>query len=75
MEVVLSGKGQLVIPARLRRRLGLKKGSRVFIEEEEGIIKLVPRTSVRDLAGCWKSLNLDLQEIRREIERDRDTDR
>ena len=75
MEVVLSEKGQLVIPAEIRRRLGLKKGSKVFIEEEEGIIKLVPKTSVRDLCGCWSSLDLDLKEIQREIEQDREADR
>jgi len=74
MEIVLSEKGQLVIPVHIRRMLGLRKGSKVFIEVEEGIIKLLPRTSVRDLCGCWKSLNLDMKEIQLEIERDREAD-
>ncbi len=32
----VSSKGQLVIPARLRRRLGVRKGTRVSFLEDQG---------------------------------------
>ena len=37
-------KGQLVIPSKMRRRFGIKPGTRVnFFEEEDGI-KIIPMT-------------------------------
>lgn len=46
MEVgYVTTKGQLVIPSKLRRRFGIKPGTRVnFFEEGDGI-KIVPVTS------------------------------
>lgn len=38
-------KGQIVIPAKLRKQIGLKTGSRVFIEEKQGDIIIHPATS------------------------------
>ena len=35
-------KGQVVIPVKLRRKMGLKKGMRVFVEEKNGDIILHP---------------------------------
>jgi len=41
----VTSKGQLVIPSKLRRKFGIKPGTRVnFFEEEDGI-KIVPLTS------------------------------
>ena len=37
-------KGQVVIPARLRRKVGLKKGTRVYMEELNGDIIIHPAT-------------------------------
>lgn len=46
MEVgYVTSKGQLVIPSKMRRRFGIKPGTRVnFFEEEDGI-KIIPMTS------------------------------
>jgi AbrB family looped-hinge helix DNA binding protein len=46
MEVgYVTSKGQLVIPSKLRRRFGIKPGTRInFFEEGDGI-KIVPLTS------------------------------
>lgn len=44
--VTVTSKGQLVIPARLRRRYGIKKGTRVAILEEENRLILQPLTAV-----------------------------
>jgi AbrB family looped-hinge helix DNA binding protein len=41
----VTSKGQLVIPSKLRRRFGIKPGTRInFFEEEDGI-KIIPVTS------------------------------
>ena len=40
----VTSKGQLVIPSKLRRKFGIKPGTRVnFFEEEDGI-KIIPVT-------------------------------
>lgn len=46
MEVgYVTSKGQFVIPSRLRRRYGIKSGTRLNIYEEEDGIKLIPVTA------------------------------
>jgi AbrB family looped-hinge helix DNA binding protein len=45
MEVgYVTSKGQLVIPSKLRRRFGIKAGTRVNFYEEKDGIKIVPVT-------------------------------
>ncbi len=41
---VVTTKGQLVIPVRLRRRYGIKRGTKVTFVEEKGRIILQPVT-------------------------------
>ena len=50
---VVTTKGQLVIPARLRRRFGIKKGTRVTFVESGGhmIVQPVTRAFIRALRG------------------------
>jgi AbrB family looped-hinge helix DNA binding protein len=50
---VVTTKGQLVIPARLRRRLGIKKGTRITFTEDAGriIVQPVTREFIRGLRG------------------------
>jgi AbrB family looped-hinge helix DNA binding protein len=50
-------KGQLVIPARIRRRFGIKAGTRIRFVERDGEIVLQPVTSaaIRGLCGILKS--------------------
>lgn len=49
-------RGQLVIPARLRRRLGIRIGTLVSFHEERGRIVLQPITPefIRSLRGSLK---------------------
>jgi len=49
----ITTKGQLVIPARLRRKYALKKGTRVAIGEDNGRLILQPITPafIRSLQG------------------------
>ena len=42
MQTTLSSKGQIVLPAPMRRVLGLKARSRVLIEERDGGIFIQP---------------------------------
>src|SRR3990172_6785806 len=46
-------KGQVVIPARLRRKFGIKKGTQVYLYERDGEIVIKPITdeSIRSMAG------------------------
>lgn len=50
-------KGQLVIPARIRRRYGIKTGTRIRFLEREGEIILQPITgaAIRSLRGVLRS--------------------
>ena len=49
-------KGQVLIPAPLRRKYGIKKGTRIIVTEEKGRIVLEPVTPgyIRSLRGIAK---------------------
>lgn len=54
--LLVSSKGQIVLPAALRRRLGMGAGARLdAVEEADGlklrVVRPVPRTDVLRLAG------------------------
>jgi len=53
MQAVVTTKGQIVIPSKLRRRFNIKKGTRVYIEEgeDEIIIKPVTPEYLKNIAG------------------------
>ena len=55
----MSTKGQVIIPARLRKKYGLKKGKKVVFMEEQGYIKVLPPTDLRSLCGSWPDLDVD----------------
>ncbi len=52
----VTSKGQVTIPAKVRKRLGLDAGDRVqFVETREGEFSIVPATgSVRELKGLFR---------------------
>ncbi len=68
----VTSKGQLVIPARLRRRFGIKKGTLISFIEDNGriIVQPVTREFIRGLRGSLKgqpsALDVLLQERKRE---------
>ena len=58
--LLVSSKGQIVLPAALRRRLGMGAGARLEVIEEPDGLKLrvarpVPPADMRDLAGMVKA--------------------
>ena len=70
----VTSKGQVVIPARLRRRLGIRKGTKVhFIEDGDRLI-LQPVTVefIRSLQGSLKGHPSVLDKLLAERRRERD---
>ena len=53
-KVKLSAKGQIVIPARIRKELGLSEGDRLFIERRQGEVILKPVVKLSELRGIDK---------------------
>lgn len=53
---VVSSKGQIVIPAALRQKLGIKTGTRLAIRSEENqlILQPITREFIGSLVGCCK---------------------
>ena len=46
MEITLSSKGQIVLPAHVRRRLKLKKRAKLELEERDGGVFLRPADNI-----------------------------
>jgi AbrB family looped-hinge helix DNA binding protein len=66
---VISSKGQIVIPANLRKRYRLQEGSTVVFQEERGRLVLEPSNyeAIYALQGSLREfpLEADLEEARR----------
>ena len=61
LSATVTSKGQLVIPAELRRKSGIKQGTKVhFLEDELGRIVLQPATEeyLDRLRGCLSGGNM-----------------
>jgi AbrB family looped-hinge helix DNA binding protein len=58
MEAVATTKGQIVIPAAIRRQLGIREGTRIQIEVDEVnrrlILTPITRDYIRSLRGSLK---------------------
>ena len=67
-------KGQLVVPARLRRRYGIKPGTKIcFIERDSEILfKPVTREYIRSVCGMLKSETSATEELLKERAKDRE---
>ncbi len=65
MEVRLGEKGRIVIPAPIRRSMGLQPGDKLTVEALKGEIKLKLSASLRakDLRGVAMIESVDLEEI------------
>lgn len=66
-------KGQLVVPARLRRKYGIKPGTEVnFIERDDQILfQPVTKEYIRSVRGMLRSSDDVASELLRERRRDR----
>ena len=71
--ITMSGKGQVVIPARVRRNFGLRKGDKLILEIEDRSIKMIPKTvDLTTLVGSIKGI--DIEAVTRAIIDDRKDD-
>lgn len=66
--VTLSSKGQIVIPAKVRKKFSLKEGDSLVIVEEKDGIRLQPLVNLSELWGVDKLKNTGstLNEMRKE---------
>ena len=69
----VTSKGQLVIPAALRKRYGIKSGTKVRFIERDGEILIQPVTKefIRSVCGMLKSEKSATEELLKERARDR----
>lgn len=75
METYLTVKGQIVIPSKVRRKLGMKEGTRVQVDVDETthriILTPITREYVEGLRGKYKGKGL-LKALAAEKKRERD---
>ncbi len=75
METTATVKGQIVIPASARKKLGIKEGTRIQIELDEKnqriILKPITREYVHSLRGKYKGKGL-LKALMAEKKRERE---
>lgn len=62
---VVEGKGRVVIPASVRKQLGIKPGTELEIEVREGGILMKPKrkVSAKDLLGIAGRERVNLEEV------------
>jgi AbrB family looped-hinge helix DNA binding protein len=75
METIATSKGQIVIPSSIRRRFGIKEGTRIQIEVNEKanqiILKPITREYVHSLRGKFRGKGL-LKALMAEKKRERE---
>ncbi len=74
MNVILSQKGWIVIPAALRLKYGLKPGAQLQVVDYGGVLAIVPATAdpVKDGAGMLKGSDSLTQAIVDEHRKERE---
>ena len=75
METTATTKGQVVIPSSVRRKLGIKSGTRIRVELDEAngqiILKPITREYIHSLRGRLKGKGL-LEELAAEKSKERE---
>lgn len=71
---VVTLKGQVVIPSKLRRKFGIKKGTQVYLYERDGEIVIKPITDeyIRRMAGIAGTKGKLLKALMEEKARERE---
>jgi len=64
-KVTVEKRGRIVIPAEIRRALGIREGSELIVELDNGRIVLTPvrKLTARDLFGAAGEEEVSLEEI------------
>ena len=71
---VVTVKGQVVIPSKIRRKFGIKKGTQVYLYEREGEIVIKPITDeyIRGMAGITRTKGRLLKALMEEKAKERE---
>ncbi len=71
---VVTVKGQVVIPSKIRRKFGIKKGTQVYLYEREGEIVIKPITDeyIRNMAGITRTKGRLLKALMEEKAKERE---
>ncbi len=71
---VVTVKGQVVIPSKLRRKFGIKKGTQVYLYERNGEIVIKPITDeyIRSMAGITRTKGKLLKALMQEKAKERE---
>jgi AbrB family looped-hinge helix DNA binding protein len=71
---VVTVKGQIVIPSKLRRKFGIKKGTQVYVYERAGEIVIKPITDdyIRSMAGMARTKGKLLKALMNEKAKERE---
>ena len=75
MKVRVSSKGQIVLPAKIRKKYGIRAGSELGLVEWAGTLYLVPLVEgdpLDELSGMLKGYDFSSEEFLAERRRDRD---
>jgi len=70
-EVLVTRKGQMTIPAEYRRKYGIKKGTRVLVEDTDVGLLLRPIPSLEEQAGIDAG-KYDVKELKMSLDRMRE---
>lgn len=67
-------KGQVIIPAKIRKKLGIKKGTRMTFREKDGeiIIRPVSEEYIKRMAGLTGTKGKLLKALKKEKEKERE---
>jgi AbrB family looped-hinge helix DNA binding protein len=73
-KAVVTVKGQVVIPSKLRRRFGIKKGTQVFLYEKDDAIVIKPITDdyIQKMAGTTRTKGKLLKALMEEKAKERE---
>ncbi|MCK6618179.1 MAG: AbrB/MazE/SpoVT family DNA-binding domain-containing protein [Cyclobacteriaceae bacterium] len=69
---ILTSKGQVVIPEKIRKKFGIKPGTRIAFIEKDGeiLLRAITRDYFRNLAGWLKGSGDILNELKKEKKRE-----
>jgi AbrB family looped-hinge helix DNA binding protein len=72
-KALVTVKGQIVIPSKLRRKFGIKKGTQVSLYERDGEIVIKPITDeyIRSMAGMTGTKGKLLKALKEEKAKER----
>ncbi|KUG25299.1 hypothetical protein ASZ90_004873 [hydrocarbon metagenome] len=71
---IVTTKGQIVIPAEIRKKYGIKVGTKIRFDDEDGEIKLVPITEelIKNNIGLLRTKGKLLKALQKEKEIERE---